>query len=71
MLNSILSKKEKNEVPPVPNLSGIFSSGKKNYPARMLKPGFSSGMSTETKVLIAKVTLVVCILILIAAKSFN
>lgn len=44
---------------------------KKNYDTKILKPGFSSGLTTETKVLIAKITLIVCILIMIAAKSFG
>jgi hypothetical protein len=43
----------------------------KNETQRRQKPGFLTGISMETKILLAKIGLLICIIVLIVAKTFS
>ena len=44
---------------------------KKKSTLEIPNPGFSSGVLSEKKVLLAKIILIICIAVLIAAKGFG
>ena len=61
MLSTLKNSKQQSEVP--------IQSGRKVY--TMKKPDSSSGVGSEKKALLAKIILVICIILLIAAKGFG